>query len=262
MTQPTPPSPTDRATEPTGRIALVSGASRGIGAAIARRLAYDGHQIAIGHRSGAAEAETLAKEIEAAGGVAITVELDITDAHSVDRAVTHVETELGPITILVNNAGVTADGLFLRMDESQWRLPLETNLDGTYRLTHRVLRPMLRARWGRIVNLSSVVALTGSAGQANYAAAKAALIGLSRSLARELADRSITVNVVAPGPIATDMLDAVGDERTAELTAAVPLKRLGRPEEVAAAVSYLSSEAAAYTTGAILPVDGGLGLGH
>jgi len=252
-------APADTAAE---RVALVSGGSRGIGAAVARGLAAAGHPVAVGYRSGEADARALAASIEAGGGRALAVAVDVTDAESVDAAVTAVEEGLGPVSVLVNNAGVTADGLFLRMDEARWRAPLDTNLDGTYRLTHRVVRGMVRRRWGRIVSLSSVVALTGSAGQANYAAAKAALVGFSRSLARELAERSITVNVVAPGPIATDMLAAVGEDRTGALADAVPVGRLGRPEEVAAAVTYLVGDGAAYVTGAVLPVDGGLGLGH
>ncbi len=246
----------------TPRIALVTGASGGIGAAIARDLADAGHAVAVGYRSGIDAAATVVNEIDQAGGRAFAVHLDVTDPSSVDAAVDAIEDRLGRVTILVNNAGVTADGLFLRMDHDRWRAPLDTNLDGTFHVTKRVLRPMLKERWGRIVNLSSVVALAGSAGQVNYAAAKAALIGMSRSLAREVADRSITVNVVAPGPIDTGMLAEVGTDRTEALAASVPVGRVGRPEEVAAAVTFLCSDAAAYVTGAVLPVDGGLGLGH
>lgn len=244
------------------RVALVSGASRGIGAEIAVGLAAAHHAVAVGYRSNQDQAQAVCERILATGADAVAVPLDVTSPQSVDDAVATIEAELGTISVLVNNAGVTADGLFLRMDHAQWRAPLDTNLDGTYRLTHRVIRSMVRNRWGRIVNLSSVVALSGSAGQANYAAAKAALVGFSRSLARELGERQITVNVVAPGPISTEMLDALGSERTTELARTVPVGRLGQPQEVAAAVTFLASDDAAYITGAVIPVDGGLGLGH
>ena len=192
----------------------------------------------------------------------MAVTLDVTDATSVDAAFTTIEGDLGPVTVLVNNAGVTDDGLFLRMDAERWRRVMATNLDGAFNVTRRATPGMVRARWGRVVSVSSVVGLLGSAGQANYAAAKAGLIGLSRSLARELAGRNVTVNVVAPGPVATDMLDALPADRRAELAAAVPLGRIGDPDEVAATIAFLCSDLAAYTTGAVIPVDGGLGMGH
>jgi 3-oxoacyl-[acyl-carrier protein] reductase len=190
------------------------------------------------------------------------VRLDVTDPASVDDAVTEVERTFGPITTVVNSAGVTDDGLFLRMDADRWRGVLATNLDGAFHVTHRTARAMVRARWGRIVNVASVVALLGSPGQANYAAAKAGLIGLTRSLARELGARNITANVVAPGPIDTDMLAAAGGARVEDLVTQVPTGRIGRPEEVAAAIAFLCSDRAAYINGAVLPVDGGLGMGH
>lgn len=256
------PTDTPKAVDTAGPVALITGGSGGIGAAIALTLAAAGHTVVVGYRSNAAPAHAAVATIERTGGRAMAVALDVTDPASVDHAITQVEERYGRITVLVNNAGITADGLFIRMDEDQWRAPLDTNLDGAYRVTRRVSPGMVRARWGRIVNVSSVVALTGSAGQANYAAAKAGLVGLSRSLARELASRNITVNVVAPGPIDTGMLTATGDARVEALAAAVPVGRLGRPDEVAAAVSYLCSNDAAYVTGAVLPVDGGLGMGH
>ncbi|CAN5853570.1 3-oxoacyl-[acyl-carrier-protein] reductase [soil metagenome] len=244
------------------RVALVTGASGGIGAATARALADAGHAVGVGYHSGKDAAIELIDAITATGGRAAPVGIDVTDPDSVDDAIRQLEGALGPVTILVNNAGVTADGLFLRMDHQRWRTVLDTNLDGAFHVTRRVVPSMVRARWGRIVNIASVVGLSGSAGQANYGAAKAGLIGLTRSLARELAARNVTANVVAPGPIGTEMLAATGDERTSELAGLVPLGRLGRPEEVAAAVAYLCSDPAAYVTGAVLPVDGGLGMGH
>jgi 3-oxoacyl-[acyl-carrier protein] reductase len=245
-----------------GRVALVTGASGGIGAAVAEGLAQAGHAVALVYHHGIEAADRLADELRAGGATALTVAIDVTDRNSVDEGIATIEEELGPVAIAVNNAGSTADALLMRMTDEQWRRPLATSLDGTFHVTRRVVPAMLRARWGRIVNVSSVVGLTGSAGQANYATAKAGLVGFSRSLARELAARQVTVNVVAPGPINTPMLDATGDARRIELAASVPLGRIGRPSEVAAAVTYLCSEAAGYVTGAVLPVDGGLGMGH
>ncbi|HEV7887198.1 MAG TPA: 3-oxoacyl-ACP reductase FabG [Acidimicrobiales bacterium] len=240
------------------RIALVTGASRGIGRAVAVALAGQGHRVAVGYANGRDGAEKLAADI---GGLAVRIE--VTDRQSIDAAFTMVEkAHGGKVELLVNNAGVTADGLALRMGEDQWRTVLSTNLDGAFNVTSRALPGMVRARFGRIVNVGSVAGLTGSAGQVNYATAKAGLIGMSRSLARELGSRGITCNVVAPGPIETDMTAALPQERQAELAASVPVGRMGAPEEVAAAVAFLCSDAAAYVTGAVIPVDGGLGMGH
>jgi 3-oxoacyl-[acyl-carrier protein] reductase len=245
-----------------GRTALVTGASRGIGRATAVALAEAGNRVAVGWCSDADAAKATVAAIEAAAGEAVAVQLDVADAASVDAAVKQVEEAFGPVEILVSNAGVTDDGLFVRMAEDRWRNVLSANLDGAFLVTKRVVPTMMRARWGRIITVSSVTAYIGAAGQANYAAAKAGLIGLTRSLARELAPRSITCNVVAPGPIATDMTAALDDDQRDRMTSAVPLQRMGTPEEVAAVITFLASEPAGYVTGAVVPVDGGLGMGN
>ncbi len=190
------------------------------------------------------------------------VKCDVTSAESVDAAFKAVEAEFGPVEVLVSNAGITKDGLLLRMSETDFGSVIDANLTAAYRVAKRATQGMLRARAGRIIFMSSVVALLGSAGQANYAASKAGLVGLARSLARELGSRSITVNVVAPGPVETDMTAALGDKRLAELTAAVPLARMASADEIAGVVTFLASPDAAYITGAVIPVDGGLGMGH
>lgn len=233
------------------RVALVTGGARGIGLATARRLAADGHRVAITYRSSPPP-----NDLDA-----FAVPCDVTDTADVDAAFEKIEQELGNVEVLVSNAGITADGLVLRMSDDDFSQVLDTNLSGALRVARRAVKRMTRARWGRLVFVGSVVATTGQAGQANYAASKAGLVGLARSLAREFASRNITANVVAPGPIATDMLAAVGDERRDLISAAVPLGRLGEPDEVAAAIAFLSSDDAAFITGAVLPVDGGLGTG-
>lgn len=235
----------------TGRIVLVTGGSRGIGLACARRFEALGDRVAITHRSSPPPEGLFA------------VPCDVTSSDDVHAAFTAVEEHFGgPVEILISNAGVTRDGLLLRMSEEDFSAVVDANLTAAYRVVKRAARGMVKARRGRIVLVSSVVGLLGSAGQANYAASKAGLVGFARSVARELGSRSITVNVVAPGPVATAMTAALGEDRLAELTAMVPLARVAEPDEIAGVVAFLASDDAAYITGAVVPVDGGLGMGH
>ena len=235
---------------PKGRSVLVTGGNRGIGLAIARRLVADGHRVTVTHRSGNAP--------EGLTGVLC----DVTDTASVDAAFSQVEADQGPIEILVSNAGITDDTLLLRMSESSFTGVIDANLTGAYRVSKRAASGMLRKRWGRMIFISSVVGLSGGAGQVNYAASKAGLVGLARSVARELGSRSITANVVAPGFVDTDMTRALPEPRRQEILAQVPARRYADPSEIAAAVSFLASDESGYITGAVLPVDGGLGMGH
>ncbi|RAG85166.1 3-oxoacyl-[acyl-carrier-protein] reductase [Streptacidiphilus pinicola] len=232
------------------RSVLVTGGNRGIGLAIARAFAEAGDKVAVTYRSG-----------EPPEGL-LGVKCDITDSEQVDLAFKEIEAAHGPVEVLVANAGITRDTLLLRMSEEDFTSVLDTNLTGTFRVVKRASKAMLRARKGRVVLISSVVGLLGSAGQANYAASKAGLVGFARSLARELGSRNITINVVAPGFVDTDMTAVLSDDRRAEIVSQVPLGRYASTAEIASAVRFLSSDEAAYITGAVIPVDGGLGMGH
>ncbi len=234
----------------SGRSVLVTGGNRGIGLAIAKALSQAGHRVTVTHRSG-----------EPPAGLAGVI-CDVTDAASIDAAFAEVEKTQGPVEVLVANAGITDDTLLLRMSEDAFSSVIDANLTGSYRVAKRAATGMLRKRWGRMIFISSVVGLSGGAGQANYSSSKAGLVGLARSIARELGSRNITANVVAPGFVDTDMTRALPEARRTEIIAQVPLRRYAAPEEVAAAVVFLASDGAAYISGAVLPVDGGLGMGH
>jgi 3-oxoacyl-[acyl-carrier protein] reductase len=232
------------------RSTLVTGGSRGIGLAVARRLADGGDRVTVTSRSG-----------DAVSGLA-TVACDVTDVSAVDKAFTAVEAAQGPVEVLVANAGITHDQLLALMSEDDFTSVIDTNLTGAYRVAKRAVRGMIRLRRGRLIFVSSVVGMLGSAGQANYAASKAGLVGFARSLARELGSRNITANVVAPGFVDTDMTASLPDERKAAILAGVPLGRFAAAQEVAGVVAFLAGDDAAYITGAVIPVDGGLGMGH
>ncbi len=232
------------------RTVLVTGGNRGIGLAIAQAFAAQGDRVAITHRGSGAPAGLLG------------VSCDITDSAQVDAAFTQVENELGPVEVLVANAGITADTLLLRMSEDDFERVINTNLTGAYRCAKRAASKMLRARWGRMIFISSVVGLYGSPGQVNYAASKAGLIGIARSITRELGSRNITANVVAPGFVETEMTAVLPEATQAEYKKNIPLGRMAAPAEVAGAVTWLASDAAGYVSGAVIPVDGGLGMGH
>ena len=237
-------------TETTSRVVLITGGSKGIGLACARHFAALGDRVAVTYNSSPPASEFFA------------VKCDVTDTDQVNAAFDAVEAQFGPVQVLVSNAGITKDTLILRMSEDDFATVLDANLTAAFRVCKRATQGMLRARSGRIILISSVVGMLGSAGQANYAASKAGLVGLGRSLARELGSRSITVNVVAPGPVDTEMTAALNEKQMQQITDAVPLGRTATVDEIAAVVTFLASPAAAYITGAIIPVDGGLGMGH
>ncbi|MBE1492057.1 3-oxoacyl-ACP reductase FabG [Plantactinospora soyae] len=232
------------------RTVLVTGGNRGIGLAIAQAFAKQGDRVAITHRGSTPPADLFG------------VRCDVTDSTQVDEAFSAVEAELGPVEVLVNNAGITADTLLMRMSEEQFTSVIDANLTAAFRCAKRASSKMLRARWGRMIFVSSVVGLAGGAGQVNYAASKAGLVGVARSITRELGSRNITANVVAPGFIDTDMTAGLSDERKAEIRKAIPAGRMANPDEVAGVVTWLASDAAGYISGAVIPVDGGLGMGH
>lgn len=241
-----------------GKIAVVTGGGRGIGQAVSIRLAQLGAKVIVNYVSRPEPALATVAQIEAAGGKARALQFDVADFQAVQEALSAVATDEGRIDILVNNAGITRDGLLAKMKEEAWDTVLDTNLKGAFSCIKAVSRQMMKQRWGRIVNISSVIGFAGNAGQVNYAAAKAGLIGLTKSVARELASRGITVNAVAPGYIETEMTDGLSEEVTAKIMAGIPLARLGKSDDVAAAVAYLVSEEASYVTGQCLHVNGGM----
>jgi len=238
----------------TSRTVLITGGAKGIGLATAQAFVKNGDRVAVTYRSAP-------PAVEGSDGI-LPVPCDVTDPDQVEAAFSTIEEQLGPVEVLVSNAGITKDGLLLRMGEDDFTSVIDANLNAAYRVTKRAAQGMLRARRGRLIYVASVVGLLGSAGQVNYAASKSGLVGLARSVARELGSRSITANVVAPGPVETDMTAALGEKRIGELTAAVPLGRMASPEEIAGVIAFLAGPDAGYITGAVIPVDGGLGMGH
>jgi 3-oxoacyl-[acyl-carrier protein] reductase len=232
------------------RVVLVTGGSRGIGRGIAERLAKAGHRVAATFRSGEAPQEV------------VGVPCDVTDPDQVEMAFSQVESALGNVEVLVANAGITRDTLMMRMSDEDWDQVIATNLTGAFRVARRAARPMIRARFGRIIFMSSVAGQMGSAGQVNYAASKSGLVGMARSLARELGSRGVTTNVVAPGFVETDMTAELGDDLVKKYAEQIPLGRFGSVDDIAGTVEFLASDAASYLTGALIPVDGGLGMGH
>ena len=250
MTESEPTTTSETTPSGTARVVLVTGGSKGIGRGIAQRLHAAGHRVAATYRSGDVPAGVLG------------VQCDITDPGQVDAAFGEVESALGPVEVLVANAGITRDTLLMRMSDDDWSTVIETNLTGSFRVAKRATRAMMRGRFGRMIFISSVVGQLGSAGQVNYSASKAGLVGLARSLARELGSRGVTANVVAPGFIETDMTAVLSEELVKKYTDQIPLGRLGAVDDIAATIEFLASDAAGYITGALIPVDGGLGMGH
>lgn len=234
----------------TARTVLVTGGNRGIGFAIAERMIADGHRVAVTARSGEGPAGSL------------TVRAEMTDAASIDAAFSQIEAELGPVEVVVANAGITRDTLLLRMTEDEFTSVIDTNLTGTFRVVKRAAKGLLKGRFGRVILISSVVGLYGSPGQINYSSSKAALVGFARSLTRELGGRGITANVIAPGFIETDMTAELPPEQQERYLASIPAARFGQASEIAAAASWLASDEAGYISGAVIPIDGGLGMGH
>jgi 3-oxoacyl-[acyl-carrier protein] reductase len=241
-------------------VALVTGASRGIGAAIAEALARDGFDVAVGYGSDAVGAERTVAAVTAHGRAAVALKADVSDEQQAGALVDASEAQLGPLDVVVLNAGITRDGLFMRMSADDWRAVIDTNLTGAFYVSRAAVRGMIRRRSGSIVAVSSVVGLIGNPGQANYAAAKAGMIGMVKSLAKEVGARGIRVNAVAPGYIATDMTAGLSDEQRAQVQAGTPLGRLGTPEDVSGVVAFLCSPDAAFITGSVIRVDGGLGI--
>lgn len=243
------------------RIALVTGASRGIGAAVAKRLAADGYFVLVNYNGSAQRAQEVVAQIVSAGNEAVALQCDVSDFDACGELIARITADYGRLDVLVNNAGITRDGLLMRMSETDFDAVIDTNLKGAFHTIRHASRQFLKQRSGRIINIASVSGLLGNAGQANYAASKAGVIGLTKSVARELASRQITVNAVAPGFIATEMVDAMTDSAKAAMTDHIPFGRIGEPEEVADVVAFLASDAARYVTGQIIAVDGGMSIG-